>query len=370
MQSIKIIIADKDELYCECISKYILEKNKLINLTYITKYEFIIDSINKYEPDILIISKDLLSEEIEKVSKNILILILDNNDDYNGDFDKISKYQKTENFINEIILKYAEKTNNRNFFINKNDNTKLVMIYSPIGYCGKSTVSYALGRYVSSIGKRVLYLNVEKIGMRKFFLNYKNHDITMSDLFLVSKEESLISSKKNDRLFFEIRKAILKDDESEMYYILPPSSCLEFDEMKIDEIIDFLKKIQDTGMFDYIFIDMDTEFTIKNLQLMQIAWKIFVIFEPSYRGYIKYSKFVEEMNMRIQHNLIMKKITPIINCIFDNEYLENMKNDFENREVIIPYISKLKGYKEFKNSYKVINNYLKQLYDIINEEML
>ena len=357
MQKIKIIIADKDEVYCDCISRYLIERNNIINLTYITKYDFIKDGIIKYEPDMVIISPDFLSDDIKNVLKNTLTLILDNN---NGeccdDFDKISKFQKTENFINEIILKYAENTNNKNFFVKKNDNTKLIMMYSPMGYCGKSTISYSLARYIAEKGKNVLYFNMEKIGLEKNFINYKDEGITMSDLFLVYKEENIAISDNNDRLFFQIKKSILKDDESGIYYILPPKSGLEFEEMQIEEIMNFFNKIQDTGMFDYILIDMDIEFTTKNLNIMQGAWKVFTIFEPSYRGYIKYNQFLKEMRMRIEHNIVMKKMIPIINCLSDNLYLENMMGSFENKEIIIPYINKIKGYYEFKNSYVIFNS--------------
>ena len=72
-------------------------------------------------------------------------------------FESVKKYQKTENLLNEILLKYAELTGSAEA-IKGSSHTRTAAFYSPAGGTGKSVLALGMAAAGARTGCKTLYL--------------------------------------------------------------------------------------------------------------------------------------------------------------------------------------------------------------------
>ena len=67
------------------------------------------------------------------------------------------KYQKTQNLLNDILLKYAEKSGSAEAIRGKS-NTRMIAFYSPAGGSGKTALSLGLASSMAAEGEKGVLL--------------------------------------------------------------------------------------------------------------------------------------------------------------------------------------------------------------------
>ena len=191
MGNIKILMADADEKYLMPLERKFIDgfedKAELTVITdpdYLKQYFMVPQKL-----DILIINEELYDSELERHNiSNIFILKEEEQFDKNTgetETNQIYKYTSVKEIYNEIINKSSTKS----VPLNHMEDTKILMMYSPIGGIGKTAVAAALCEAIARYHKKVLFIGIDNLqtfgseieqlpvmesGVEKFLIEKKN----------------------------------------------------------------------------------------------------------------------------------------------------------------------------------------------------
>lgn len=307
MAKINIALADSDELYLNHLSNYLMEHvNTLEVFAFSTKeslIKFIGDKSNKI--DIIAFTEELMDEAVKSADVPAKVLLSDGTFSELEEFKSVNKYQKAEKFVKDILLIYAERTGRVEAVSNGNKNTKTVGFYSPIGGSGKTTLALSTAQILASQGKRVFYLNAEKINSTVDVLN-KAGSGSLSDLYLAVKT-------KGANIGIKIMANKYTDTNSGISYINPAESSLEINEITADEFRRLLTEFENLSEFDYVIVDYDSEFSKEKIKLLEKCDVIVAPFTPENTSLTKAKVFIKELGMYDELKEIKQKTVFVLN---------------------------------------------------------
>ncbi len=347
MAKINIVLADSDELYLNHLTNYLIEHINTFEVYSFTTKEslikFIGDKINKV--DIIAFTEDFMDKTISAANAPVKILLTDGSFSDVNEFENINKYQKAEKFINDILMIYAEKTGRVEAVSRGDKDTIIVGFYSPVGGSGKTTLSVATAYALASQGKRVFYLNAERINSTVNVLN-NTESGSMSDIYLNVKT-------KGANVGLRIMANKYTDTRTNISYINPAESSLEINELTNDEFKKLIKEFEGLGEFDAVIVDFDGEFSKDKVTVLSSMDKIFVPFVPEGLSAAKIGLFLKELQMYDELKEIYDKLYLVLNkannqnsgVINSNEYLAN-----EEIKATIPLSPILADVKNILNS--------------------
>ncbi len=307
MAKINIVLADSDELYLNHLSNYLMEHiNTLEVFAFSTKdslIKFVGDKSNKI--DVIAFTEDLMDGTIKVSDIPAKILLSDGTFSALEEFENVNKYQKAENFVKDILLIYAEKTGRVEAVSTGDKDTKIIGFYSPVGGSGKTTLALAAAQSFAQQGKRVFYLNAEKINSTTEVLN-KAENGSLSDLYLTVKT-------KGANISLRIMANKYTDTESGVSYINPPESTLEINEISPDEFKKLMTAFEQLGEFDYVVVDYDSDFSKEKIKLLDKCDVIVAPFTSETTSLSKMKLFVKELGMYDELNEIKSKVRFVLN---------------------------------------------------------
>lgn len=307
MAKINIAIADSDEMYLNHISNYLIENVHTFEVfSFTTKgnlVKFVMDKSNKI--DIVALSEDLIDNIASEINAPVKILLSDGTYTDMEGFEVVNKYQKAEKFINDILLIYAEKTGRVEAVATGDKETKILGFYSPVGGSGKTTLALAASVSIARQGKRVFYLNAEKINSTVSLLN-EGENSSMSDVYLALKT-------KGSNVGLRIMANKCTDSETNISYIKPSESSLEINEITSAEFVRLLSEFEGLGEFDYVTVDFDSEFTKEKAKILEKCDKIIVPFLAETASLSKARLFIRELGMYDELKEIQDKMIYLIN---------------------------------------------------------
>lgn len=358
MAKINIVIADSDELYLNHLTNYLIEHVNTFEVYAFTTKEslikFVGDKSNKI--DVIAFTEDLMDGTISIANIPAKILLSDGSFSELNEFESVNKYQKAEKFINDILMIYAEKTGRVEAVSRGDKQTMLVGFYSPVGGSGKTTLAVATAYALASQGKRVFYLNAEKINSTADVLNEAGSG-SMSDVYLTVKT-------KGANIGLRIMANKYTDMKTNISYINPSESSLEINELSKDEFKKLLKEFEKLGEFDVVIVDFDSEFNKDKVSVLKAMDRIFVPFTSDSLSISKTGLFIKELKMYDDFKEIEEKISLVLNksnnqsnaAISASEYITSMgiqanitlspifsdlKNIFHSNNSILPVLAKV-----------------------------
>lgn len=313
MAKINIVMGDTDELYLNSIVNYVIEHTNTFEVQSFTIKESLLRYIgNKANKvDIIAVSEDMADESILKSSIPAKVLLSDgfSHSDIDG-YDIVNKYQKAEGFINQILMIYAEKTGRMDAVVTGNKSTVVVGFYSPVGGSGKTTLSLAASAALAKKGKRVIYLNFEKISSTAGLLERVPAG-SMSDVYLTKKT-------KGANVGLKIMTVKQQYPIAGFNCINPSESSLELNELSPDEIAGLIKDFDSLGEFDYVIIDFDGEFSNEKITELAACDKIIAPFVPEQTSVAKMSAFLNEISIHEELAELRNKLAVIVNKFLPN----------------------------------------------------
>lgn len=319
MAKINIVLADADELYLNHLTNYLMKRvNTFEVFSFTTKNSldrFISDKSNKV--DIIAFAEEFMDDTVASARICTKIVLTDGSFTELPEFDSVNKYQKAESFINNILMIYAEKTGRVEVISDGTKETQLIGFYSPVGGSGKTVLALSTAYALALRGKRVFYLNLENINSTVGVLN-KAANGNMSDIYLALKTKGA-----NAQLRIAANK--YTDANTGISYINPAESSLEINELTADEALMFLRVFKESGEFDYVIIDFDSECNKEKISALHECDKIIL---PFYAGETALSKiilFMKELDMYDELAELKEKICAILNKHNNqnNTFLEN-----------------------------------------------
>jgi len=312
-----LVLIDKDELYLEVVADYIVKNSKLFNVVGFTGVKYFKDYISKAKADIVLFGST--DEVLENTSEEILYL------KWGAD---IQKYQKIDDMLEQIMLKYAEKTGDiRGININ-DERSKVISIYSPIGGSGKTTLALAAASMAQSKGIDTLYLNFERFSSISYFFDISEQN-NLSEIFLSVKE-------RNPNLLVNILKNKMVERKSKIMYFSPPESQSEFDELTGEDIKYFLDEIKKLEEFKFIIVDLDTSLNNNTVEILNNSDKILIPIFNDNMSAIKLKQFYKELDIHYKDTSIRDKIIPVINKSDSLNPIEGIKEMYGEKGIIIP----------------------------------
>lgn len=303
---INLLIADSDSVYLERVSKYIQEKHTQFELYSFSSAEYLDEYLKapNVKVDILLCSDDLFSPTVQGADAAVKAVLSDGTYDAYTEYEHINKYQKAENIITAIQIKYAEITGRTDSLAGKPKDSRVVGVYSPVGGSGKTTLAVAVGKALAEQNRKVLYLNYECICSTADFFMTNNSG--MSEVYLAA-----MSSNTNAGLKVIANK--VNDSVTGVDFVGCAESMLEFNELSADNLANIIKQTDELNEFDYIIVDFDSTLSADKFKLLSICDKIIMPFTLSPLSVTKMNCLMKEREMHGEVGDIVSKAVFVAN---------------------------------------------------------
>lgn len=238
-----LAVCDMEEAYTGAVIDF-LRAQKNPGFTYLgfSNIKSLLEYASSSESFILLISEDLITEEIRNLKIKMLSLV-ENKEDV--DENSIYKYQKISDIVTEISVKCDSdfrKRRGRNLLFGE---SKLIGVYSPVKRTGKSVFGIVLAGILAR-SCRVLYINLET--SCGFDWAFFDEDRDISDII------------------YDIRQG-RSDIESELYGIIRNNGYFDFlppveaaEDVRAIEYTQLLKLfdlIAEMHRYHFIILDFD-----------------------------------------------------------------------------------------------------------------
>lgn len=338
MSKIHLIIADKDEAYVDSLSNYLINNHSnRFQINSFTKEEYLLEYIsrNKGKDDILLLCSEWYTNSVLKDKVNTTIILsggMLTNEAI--DCEVINKYQRGDKMVSSILNCFAEVNPNRYYISDKEKKTKVIAIYSPVGGVGKTSIAVGASIKSAEDGKNVFYLNLENIQSTPNFFDCTNCQ-SISNIIYYIKEK-----KKNIAL--KIEGIRCTDPRYNIHYFAPPDSCVDLDEMSIDEIQYLLNKLRLSREYDEIFIDMSSNLNEKNVSILNASDQIILVIDQGDLAIAKLNTFLNELKLFSKRNDwdILGKIIIVLNKYNQSKVINIKSQNLDGKpiSVKIPYI--------------------------------
>lgn len=266
MQKAVIAIADAEEEYLKALSCFFMEyglaEYKILTFSSRQSLEMFV-SFQHSPVNVFILAGEFYEFRTRLESMGAVCILLD--DGRTGiteDILRIRKYKRADEIIKDIIAKCAsEDAHSENTDIRRE--TCFFSVVSPSGGVGKTVIALGICLYLTYIGKKVLYINLENMPSTPAF-------------FRVSEENSithlLMGIKGNAADLAErVKKYSLQDRQSGVSYFSPAVNNLDMEELGPEGMGHLLKSIKKSGAFDFAVADMQSGFTFGNMAAMSFC---------------------------------------------------------------------------------------------------
>lgn len=327
----RIIIVDEDESYAMTLqAKFIYEFLDNIELEVITDQKIIDKTFaTAQKADILIIDSNIHSETIQKQEIDHVFVMTESkqsaSDDYESEY-IIFKYANIKSIFMEIVGKSSLTIPNKK----RELKSKVILVTSGSGGVGKTTVALGLASALSSMYKRVLYMEAAKLQNFSYFLEDKT---PIDNAYIYDK------LSKADRSIYQDIKAELR---TQIFNYIPPfkTALLSFgiDYSVFRKIAESAKESND---YDYIIIDADSCFDEEKTRLISLADHVLIITEQSEQQVYNTNMLMNNINNNMSDKYLF----------ICNKY-DSHKDGYERTEGITykidEYVDKMEEYSRMK----------------------
>lgn len=286
MAAITMLIVGQDIRYIEKLSLTFLEGLKdevdlevITDMDYFKEYAAVPRKI-----DVLIINENFISDDIMKQNIKLTVL-LRTQEHFLEKENTFSIYKFTP--LQEIYYKILGKINNIFTWYDDNRNeveTSLVMVYSPIGGSGKTTVAMALSAVLSELGKKVLYLNTETIQNFQSFLDCKDCIANGFERKIAMHDENLMSN---------FRGAVGTEGFD---YVKPMRYSTVSYGIKPENYLYFIDRLTGMNFYEYIILEVPTAFDEYTSTLMEKSSAVITVLNQDSQAVYKAEKFLENID--------------------------------------------------------------------------
>lgn len=247
---IKLAILEKDASYLNrFINVFSTKYAEKMEIYSFTAKDVALNALSENRIDVFIAS-DAFEINVEELPRKCsFAYFVDSPDVESVDEQRaICKFQKIDLIYKQILSLYAEKASNISDLKIGDESTKVIAFASPSGGVGCSTVAAACALHFASLGKKVLYLNVERFGSAdRFFEGEGQFD--MSDVIFAIK-----SKKSNLALKLE---SCVKVDPRGVYFYSETKNAMDMLELKNEECVQLISELKISGTYEYIILDVD-----------------------------------------------------------------------------------------------------------------
>ena len=160
----------------------------------------------------------------------------------------ICRFQKADLLYRQILSIYAEHAGSLTELKFSDDGCRVIAFASPSGGVGSSTMAAACALHFAALGRKTLYLNLEKFGSPDdYFAGQGQFD--MSDIIYALKTRKANISMKVE--------SAVKQDPRGVYFISQSKLALDMLELTTDETLRLISELRLNGSYDYLILDAE-----------------------------------------------------------------------------------------------------------------
>lgn len=286
MEKAVIIIADKEGSYIDALEeKFVSELGCKAEIEIITEEEYFDSYFSVARSvEILIIGEEFYCEALRRHNiQQVFLLTEENERDSESWVTSLYRYGSVEEIYNEILGKSRELLLNKD---EREEKTQIIAFYSAIGGCGKTMLSMAAAKYLSSQQKRVFYMSTETIQSFAYFLEQDSGiPRELYKRMRLEQENIYVTAKSNLR--------------NEAFTYLPPlKTSLESFQIGMDFWENLLESCKESGDYDYVIVDIESGYELRKLQLLQKADKAVIVIMQDRLSTAKMEYMLNNLDMR------------------------------------------------------------------------
>lgn len=200
------------------------------------------------------------------------------------DFNKVSKLVSLEEMYQEIMTLYAKEQNL--ISISKSQKkTKVISFFSPIGGCGKTSVSLLVANLLAEMGKNVLYIPLEDFNDKR--LLYGANQVT------TSLEQLFTGADMTAAIRYELNRLTAKNPQTNLHYMVGLDSPEDKSAVREEEWKKLLELLQKETFYEYLVFDLSVTETFTKKQWIEQSDYVFCI---AAKGYMEGLLFEKGMN--------------------------------------------------------------------------
>lgn len=263
-------ILSSDEAFAIKLADYINNRHLLpLQVLVYTRKEPLIESVNNYDTEILIVDGDNDDNWYENISDTVIFL----NNGYEDTADSIAKYQSADK-LTKKIMSYMTGFENHKVGGKK---TVLGCIYSPASKCFKTTLALGMGLWSAKMG-RSLFINLEQFAGLNNILSDSSGGLSQALYYYKSQHVQGLGK-------------ILSSTDSlmGMDYFYPVTNGEDIAELDNREFIDFINLLVDKEIYNYIWIDVGNVYG-NPWRLMEVCDRVYLPNPLDYIGRRKVSQ--------------------------------------------------------------------------------
>lgn len=281
MSKLTIIIADEDENYLSPIEiKFLEEIGDVAEIITITDRDYFDEYFGiPRKVDVLIIDKIFYKDYLSKHDINKIFILNETSDKIAEN--EIYKYTSVKDIYDEVI----GNVNLSEEIVNEKKHTNVIMVYSPAGGTGVTTLSLVLAKAIANKHKKVLYLSTENM---QSLAVYENIEESMSKLL-----EKAITTQSYDIHTVINNEVVVKQGIS---YIPPAKQATTVLGIKEENYLNLIAKMKEVNMYDYIVVDTDSELTQNKCAMMALADKVVLVVAQNEGAVKKTDIFLENID--------------------------------------------------------------------------
>ncbi len=311
MNKVNITIVDADQTYIEPLIEYFVNKlgREKLEITVITRAESLAQYLSTPRNiDIVLINRNMYTEQLLKHNIwNVFYLCETEAESSRGG---IYKYIGADDIYEYVFrnLNTAIKTK-----LSAERKPNIILVYSPLGGCGKTTISLALAKVLASEGKEVLYISVDDI---------QNYDAVLGD-------ETHMESDFRDVILssIELNKAQFSRylNKNGFYYIRPVEGSLLTAGYRFEDFVRVAIMAKKSMLYDYIVFDASSTFSDNLCGFMRQADINLIIVRQDIMSVRKIDKFMSTVDYKGGNNFafLCNMYDESLRICFTEEYMRN-----------------------------------------------
>ena len=296
-----------------------------INKDYSNKLEIhaftsensLLNFLNHNKIEVLLVNENI-NLNIKHDSKLIILKLIEKNNIEN-ELNSILKYQRVSLIYKEILNAYSQvykglSSNDKNY------SSKIISFMSSGTGSGTSTIASSLALNLAEKGIKTLFLDLQSFATINSIFNAEGK-FSMSEIIFAIK-----SNKENISARLE---TAVKMDNSGVFFYDPCKNPLERNELKSDELIKLLDSLNESGIYEYIIVDINYLVNELCLSLLKYSDRVFLVANTTEESQIRLSSIIKSIQIISKHN--NESYIDKINIIY-NKFISGKGNINQNKE--------------------------------------
>lgn len=281
----KIILADIDERYLSSLEvKFMEELGNEVDLEVITEEVYFCEYFSQArQADALVVGEELYSSELQRHNIGNIFVLVEKTEDTapSAEIIKIFKYSSTKEIYNQVMFSCSRMKKEDS---NTVRDTTVVLVYSPQGGVGKTTLALGVSSYFTRSVKRVLYINAERVNTFQYYLN--NDAPIPNNLLpeLAREDKSLLPRIKH----------VIRNEGFD--YLPPFSAALSSLNISYNVYYKIIQEAKSSKEYDVIVVDTDSTFDNKKAALISAADKVIMVVDQTRKSVFSMNTIMRNMN--------------------------------------------------------------------------